>query len=655
MKSLKNKIMIPVLVLAVIGIFVLAGTTYLQAKKIIVDDVEEIAQIKVEKLVNFANDLVHEWKEKVHLLADLDETKKMDFHRLKKLVSSEEDLFRDFTAVILSDAEGNYEATNGGKGKIKDRGYFQEVMQGKVAVSKPVISKTTGLPIIVVAAPIKDDGNNIIGLIGATINLSNITDIVNSEKFGDSGYAYMIDIDGTIIVHPNDDFIMEENFLENDSESLIEITKKMIQGKTEVVNYEFDGEKKIAAYAPVKLTGWSIAMTTYYSEVTKDIRKLRNNIIIIGLTIVILIGLTIFFIVSKSIKPVIKMANITKDVASGNLRVKVDVSGDDEIGLLARNFNNMIDNMSQLLNELNDMGITVAATSQQMEASTDEASKVSEQVANTISELAKGATEQAQSTQNGSNMVNELITRIGEILDNSNSSKERTIKAKETVDKGIKIIQYQKDKMEENKQATVNVGNEVVALSDRSQQIGQIVELISSIAEQTNLLALNAAIEAARAGDQGRGFAVVAEEVRKLAEQSGKATQGISELISEIQIGVASVVKEMNKTENIVNEQENAVKQTADVFNDILKAVEVVTEDIGEVTIACEDLNRNSKLVGENINDIAGITQGNAAATEEVAASTEEQTAALEQLAASAEQLANISNDLQKSIQRFSI
>lgn len=655
MKSLKNKIMVPVLVLAIIGISVLAGTAYFQARQVIIKDVEEIAQIKVEKLVNYADDLIHEWKEKVHLLADLDEVKKMDFQRLKNLVSSEEELFIDFSSVILSDLKGDYNGTNGGKGNIKDRDYFEEVMNGKIAISEPVISKSTGLPIIVVAAPIKDNSDNIIGLIGATINLSNITDIVNTEKLGDSGYAYMINDKGVIMAHPDNDFILKENFLEHDSKSLVEITKKMINGEAEVSSYEFDGAKKIAVYAPIESTGWSIAMTTYYSEVTKNIGELRNSIMIIGLITVVLIGLIIFLIVSKSIKPIIKMADITKDVASGNLRVKVDVNSNDEIGLLADNFNNMIDNMGQLLGEVNDMGMTVAATSQQMKASTDEASKVSEQVANTISELAKGATEQAQSTQNGSNMVNELITGIGQIFDSSNSSQERTLKAKETVDKGIEIIEYQKNKMNENKQATVNVGNEVIALSERSQQIGQIVELISSIAEQTNLLALNAAIEAARAGDQGKGFAVVAEEVRKLAEESGKATQSISELINEIQTGVDSVVKEMNKTEVIVNEQENSVKQTANVFDDILKAVEAVTDDISEVTIACEHLDKNSKLVGENINNIAGITQGNAAAAQEVAASTEEQTAALEQLAASAEQLADISSNLQKSIQKFSI
>lgn len=655
MKSLKNKIMVPVLVLAMIGIFVLSGTAYFQARQIIINDVEEIAQIKVAKLVQYADDTIHEWKEKIHLLADLDEVKEMDFQRLNKLTSSEKDLFEDFASIIMADLKGNYEGTNGAKGNIEDRDYFKEVIQGKIAVSEPVISKSTGLPIIVVAAPIKDASNNIIGLIGATINLSNITDIVNTEKLGDTGYAYMINDKGVVMAHPNNDFILKENFLENDNKSLVGITKKMIEGQVGVDNYKYEDAKKIVAYEPIKSTGWSIAMTAYYSEVTKNVLTLRNLIMTIGLITVVLIGLIIFFIVNKSIKPIIKMADITKEVASGNLKVKVDVKSNDEIGLLADNFNNMIDNMGQLLGEVNDMGMTVAATSQQMKASTDEASKVSEQVANTISELAKGATEQAQSTQNGSNMVNELIFGIGQIFDNSNSSQKRTVKAMEIVDKGIKIIEYQKDKMDENKQATVNVGHEVIALSEKSQQIGQIVELISSIAEQTNLLALNAAIEAARAGDQGRGFAVVAEEVRKLAEESGEATQNISHLISEIQTGVNSVVKEMNKTEAIVIEQENAVEQTANIFDDILNAVEAVTEDIGQVTIACEQLNKNSKQVGESIDSIAGITQGNAAATEEVAASTEEQTAALEQLAASAEQLADISINLQKSIHRFSI
>jgi methyl-accepting chemotaxis protein len=465
----------------------------------------------------------------------------------------------------------------------------------------------------------------------------------------------MIDEKGLIIAHPNDEFILSENFLNNKSKTLVEITKKMIKGETRVDSYEFDGAEKIAAYESLHSTGWSIAMTTYYDEVTKSVLKFRNIMSIIGLVMIIVIGLLIYFLINKSIKPIIEMADVTKDVASGNLHVKVNVKSEDEIGILGNNFNHMIENMRGILTEMNEMGMTVASTAQQMMASTEEAGRVSEQVAHTISELAQGATEQADATQRGSNMVNELIRGITQIAQSTNDAEKVTLRAKETVDSGIQIIEYQKNKMLENKQASTNVGNEIFALSEKSQQIGQIVELIRTIAEQTNLLALNAAIEAARAGEQGRGFAVVAEEVRKLAEESSNATQNISDLISEIQTGVENAVKEMGKAKIVVDEQEKAVEETVNVFDDTLKAVEGIANTVKEASQACETLNENSQVVGDNIDNIASITQENAAGTEEVAASTEEQTDTLDRLSVSADELAKLSIKLQESIQRFNV
>lgn len=655
MKSLKYKIMIPVLIVALIGFGILSTTIYQQAKKEIVNDLGEISKNKVEKLVAKVDDKIYKWKDTINLLSAVDVVKNIDHNGLKKFISDNEGTFSDFQLIIMSDKNGEYRSNQGKSGNIKERGYFSPVMKGETVVSEPVISKSTGLPIIVIAAPIKNDIGQVIGLIGATVELSKITDIVNSEEFGETGYAYMIDKEGVLIAHPETDKILTFNTLEDGSASLKELSEKMLSGQSDQSTYEFEDIKKIAEYAPMKSTGWPIAVTTNYDEIMKGVFRLRNSMVIISLIIVLSIGAILFIIIGKTIKPILNMAKVTKEVAIGDLTVRVDEKNKDEIGILAQNFNSMIDYMRDLIREMKELGLQVAVTSEEMKISTDEASKVSEQVATTISELAKGAIDQAESTKEGSSMVNGLILELGKILDNVNNSQELTVNAKATVDKGVKILEYQEEKMGANKLATINVGNEIVSLAEKSGQIGQIVELISNIAEQTNLLALNAAIEAARAGEQGKGFAVVAEEVRKLAEESGKASQEISGLIKEIQIGVDSAVKEMKNTEKIVLEQENAVKDTISAFNDILDSVERVTINIEAVSKMCKDANDDSQIVSHNINNIATITEESASGTEEVAASTEEQTATLQQIAASAEQLADISNKQQESIEKFKL
>ncbi|WBW96834.1 methyl-accepting chemotaxis protein [Oceanirhabdus sp. W0125-5] len=655
MKSLKYKIMIPVLLCVIAGMISLSVITYFESRKIIVNDVEQLAQSKVTKLVKIIDNNINVWKGEIKLLSNIKPVKNLDFEEFKEYVDDNKESLIDFHDILIADKWGKYSSANGKNGDISDRDYFSKALKGETVVSEPVISKSVNEPICVIASPIKDVYGNIKGVIGGTIKLAHLSDIVNQEKWGKNGYAYMVNKEGIVIAHPNEKMILEYNALKEGSDSVKEMTGNMVQGQEDIKYYDFEGREKIAAYSPVTETGWSIAMTTFYSEISSGISKIRNTIIIIGCIVIVLIGIIVYFIVSQRIKPVKEMADITNDVASGNLKVKVDISSNDEVGILADNFNHMIENIRGLISEMNDMGIMVASRSQEMMSSTNEVSKASEQVANTISEMAIGATEQAQASQQGSEMVNTLITGINQISVKLVNSEQLTVKAMENVNEGMKNVEYQDIKTIENKNAAMNIGNVISSLAEKSQQIEQIIEFISNISEQTNLLALNAAIEAARAGEQGRGFAVVAEEVRKLAEESSRGTQSISELIHKINIEVEGAVKEMDGAKKIVFEQEEASKQTESIFKEILGSVSVLTENIKEISEASRMINDNSKVVNDNINNIASITQENAAGTEEVAASVEEQSASIEHISVSAEELASVSNKLQELIQKFEI
>ncbi|WP_432662038.1 methyl-accepting chemotaxis protein [Wukongibacter baidiensis] len=655
MKSLKRKIIVPVLVCAIIGILAISGIAYLKASKVIVKDIEELAQSKVNKLAISTNDKVEKWKSNIQLLSSINVVRELNIKGVEKYFSRNKDIFGDFNDIFVCDNGGNLKSTNGRRGNVMDRYYFYKAKKGDVIVSNPVISKSNDNPVIVIAAPIRDEKNSIVGVVGGTVNLSAITEMVNAEKLGDTGHAYMIDKTGLVMAHPKAEYILEENFLNNDNQDLVHITEKMINGEANIERLELEDADSIISYEPIELTGWSIAMTAHYNEVTKTVSDLKIAILFIGLITIILIGIIIFILIDKTIKPVTQMALMTKTVAQGNLTAKVDIRSKDEIGVLAGNFNSMVKSMHDLISNMRDTSTTVASTSEQMRISTREAGKVSEQVADTISELARGATEQAQSTQQTSFLVEELVSGVSQILDNANDSEELTLMATKTVDEGISAIEYQKSKMLENKNATKNVSNEVTLLSVKSKEIGEISQLIGDIADQTNLLALNAAIEAARAGEQGKGFAVVAEEVKKLADGSGRATQDIAQLIKEIQGSVDNVVAEMGKTKTISHEQEKAAEKTALAFNDIMKAVKAVSDNIRKVVTACDGLNAKSSIVGEHVENIASITEENAASTEEVAASTHEQTAAIEQILSSAQLLAQVSSELQKAIEKFEI
>lgn len=657
MKSLKTKILAPVLILALVGFAVIGVGSYMIAQKAILGLVEDVAYGKVDKLAGIADEKFEKWMSEVKFLAAADAAKSMDLEGFIRYLDDplRKETIKHFDAVLIANTTGACRGNDGADVNIGDRDYFAAAMQGKSSISDPVVSKATGKPIVIVAAPVVDDVGKVVGIVGGNIDISSISDMINAERLGDSGYGFMLNKEGLMIAHPDQAKVLVNKIQEYESESLVAMGQKMISGETGVDYYDFEGEERIGVYKPLKTTGWPVAMTTAKAEMTRAVNNLRNITLAIGLIATVLMSVLVIILVGRIVKPILNMAEVTKEVADGNLRVTVNADSKDEVGTLAANFNNMVVKMKNLLAQTKEVGLVVASSSQEMLASSQEASKVAEQIANTISELAKGAAEQAEETQRAGGMVNNAVEGTGQLAANVSHSGELTENVKVTVDNGVKTIELQKVKMAENKQASQNVGKEIYDLSEKSKQIGQIINVINGIAEQTNLLALNAAIEAARAGDQGRGFAVVADEVRKLAEESREATEEIGELIRQIQNGVDRVVGEVKNTEIIVGEQEKAVGQTTDAFNDIMKATMELSQRMIEVAQGAKELNSSTVLVGETMQNISSIIEESAAGTEEVAAATEEQTAAIEQIASSAENLANMAVKLQETIEVFKV
>jgi methyl-accepting chemotaxis protein len=195
----------------------------------------------------------------------------------------------------------------------------------------------------------------------------------------------------------------------------------------------------------------------------------------------------------------------------------------------------------------------------------------------------------------------------------------------------------------------------IEGLGDKSQEVGQIVDLITNVANQTNLLALNAAIEAARAGEQGRGFAVVAEEVRKLAEESGEAAKRIAGLIREVQIEAERAVNAMKDGTREVAQGTEVVASAGEAFEHIIDAVNTVNQQIQEMTAASEEMAASAESAIHSIEQTAAAADNNARAAEHVSQLAGEQMAGLEEITASVDNLQNGIIELEKALDYFKI
>ena len=524
--------------------------------------------------------------------------------------------------------------------------------------SEPYLDSVTSVAMITSTTPIKKSGK-VIGVTTVDVGLKELGEQVSKIKVGRQGYAFIVTQSGYYLAYKDNSKNLKQKITEESDQNIRSLGEKIVQShNTEMIPTVFNGQKSYLIYTPVGDTGLKLVSVLPQAEVYSELYGvLKSSVVMFVAALVVFALLLAFLITRKLARPLQQLVREAQKVAGGNLARTDELQGiaarKDEVGQLGQAFAAMVDNMRQLAANIIDLSESVSRSSQEMAASVDQSAKTSEEVAVTISELAKGATDQARMTQEGSQVVRNMITGLKTVAHNIQAAAGLTATAQQLVQEGSRKVAYQKQKMAESKAASHNVSEAVAALSGKSNQIGDIVQTIAGIAEQTNLLALNAAIEAARAGEQGRGFAVVAEEVRKLAEQSASATKGIAGLLNEIQQGVALAVNEMEQAGLILAEEQKAVGETSLSFEHIAQSIAEVVGNIQEVAGEAEKLNGNAQQVGEKIDTIANISEASASGVQQVAASVQEQAALIQQVAIASDKLHHMTQDLRAMSEKF--
>ncbi|CVK21827.1 methyl-accepting chemotaxis protein [Sporomusa sphaeroides] len=253
------------------------------------------------------------------------------------------------------------------------------------------------------------------------------------------------------------------------------------------------------------------------------------------------------------------------------------------------------------------------------------------------------------------NIVESIVADIQQIAMNAEGTNTLVDQTSHAAAEGGKAIETAISQMMSVETVVGDSAQVVAQLGERSKEIGQIVDTISGIAGQTNLLALNAAIEAARAGEQGRGFAVVAEEVRKLAEQSQQAAKQIAVLITQIQSETDRAVAAMVIGNREVKVGAEVVNTAGQAFDDIQLLIHKVSEQGQGVFVASQQLAVSSKEIVSGMEANKQRGENIAEQAETVSAATEQQSASMEEIASSSQALVKLAEDLQKTIQKFTV
>lgn len=349
-KTLKGRFMFPVLLSATLGICVLIFIFYFQAKQIITSDIENMSKDKVEKMVDNVDNKLKNWKEILQILATDDEAKELDGPKLFNEISQHKKIFDDFDLITIVDKKGNYYDIKHRRGNVSDRQYFKDSIQGYTSISEPIISKQDNKAVIVISTPIIDN-KNIKGVLCAEVSLSYLTYIINCEKIGEKGYAFMIDSVGRLMAYPDKNKLLTTNIKDTNNEDLNSICKDMIKGIDGVGRYNYNGELKMVAYKHVLEAPWSIAMTANYKEVFHDLEVFKNFIIVIGIIVLAIIIYFIYIVVNSVTEPIKEIKDCIEIATTGNLEVQCNINSKDELGVLGDRLNKLINENKRLINE----------------------------------------------------------------------------------------------------------------------------------------------------------------------------------------------------------------------------------------------------------------------------------------------------------------
>ena len=479
---------------------------------------------------------------------------------------------------------------------------------------------------------------------------------------GKNGYFFVLDKNGVEIAHPS---VEGKSIWDTADKNGVMLGQEIIKNALNGGGYTYyqwplpDSKTDAPKITYSELDpdwGWVVAAGSYMMDFNSASTHILH-VIWITLVISLLLGTAALWMFSNYLsKPIQQIAALAKQVAQGDLTGSaLRIKNKDEIGHLAQDFNSMTANLRKVIGQVVDSSLQVSSTSEQLAASSEQTSLAAEQIAQSIQEVAAGADTQLANTVKVSEVASNISEDMDTINENINTVTKASMKTAQTAVSGNQVIQKATEQMNIINQQSTDMVDRISVLGNNSNEIVNIVTLITTIANRTNILALNASIEAARAGEHGKGFAVVAGEIRKLAEQTGTAAGEINQLIQVIQKDIIESVSSMKQGDIYIKEGIIMINEAGKSFQDIDKDVDQVAQQLQQVIQLSQKIHDSKDQLVQAIEQVTQITKQSAENTQNVAAAAEEQNASMEEVSAAASTLAKIAEELHDSVKVFKV
>ncbi len=497
-------------------------------------------------------------------------------------------------------------------------------------------------PASFIASPIFD-GNEKIGVLVFQMPVDKIDNIMTSNQqwadvgLGESGESYLVSSDSTI--RNNSRFLIEDpdgyyralqeggiaaEVIDNIKASETSIlfqpvlskgSKAAIGGQTGFDIFpDYRDVPVLSAYTPLEIEGleWVILAEIDEAEAFTAIYALRNLTMLIALVIAAAV-VGIALMVARNITVPINAAIVMLrdiDEGEGDLTKRLNIEAQDEIGIMGGLFDSFITKVQELM--------------QQIGVSSEQVSNAANQISSASEQMAAGAEEQQAQLSEVATTTEQMSAMILEASKNADETRENAQQTGKTAESGREVVSKTVTGFETVARTVERAAGQIESLSKRSEEIGNVIQVIDDIADQTNLLALNANIEAARAGDAGRGFAVVADEVRKLAERTVSATAEISSMIETIQGEIQAAVESMAAIQEQSKAGLELVGQSDQSLQEISGAITGVVTAVEQIATSTNEQSSGAEEISKNIEGVTTVAKESASSAQELAASAEQ-------------------------------